>query len=141
MGFPYVESAQASLDYTVTHANFLSYELRLQAVIDVLKAQMELAELLTIAFPDKKFEIKFFIEGYLYPNLEIGYSSETWLCWKNYKQNNSGINGYGSTDLCEWYIDAMDFLSDYTVANIDQTLTDILALWEPYGYDLEFRLK
>ncbi len=139
-GFPYVEEARTALQAAVTRANFLPYEQRIQAVIDVLKAQMELAELVTIAFPDKKFEIKFFVEGYAYPALGLGYSSETWLCWKNYKENDSGINGYGSTDLCGWYIDADDFLSDYTIENLDQILTDILALWKEYEYPLEFRV-
>ena len=137
-GSIYIDDVKSSLEHALIHGNFLPYEQRIRAVIDVLKMQMEVAQLVDIAFPGKKVEIKFFIEGYEYPALEIGYYSETRLCWKNYKPNKSGINGYGSTDLCEWYITTGDFLKNWELNNQEQIVTDILALWKPYGYELKF---
>ena len=132
----YIQGVNMTLMDAVTTADHLPYEDRIQAVIDVLEAEMKIAELATKAFPGKKFEIKFFSSGYKYPNLELGYFSTTYLSWRNFTPNGNVSSGYDSTDLCEWYIDSEDFLSTVYDAEI---IADILAAWEAkHGYELRF---
>ena len=131
----YIDGVNMTLMEAVVKADHIPYEDRIQAVIDVLKAEMKIAEMITKALPGKKCEIKFFEEGYSYPWLELGYFSSTQLSWRNFTPNQSGLSGYDSTDLCEWFIDAEGFLNSTSFKSIQQ---DILAAWQEYGYELYF---
>lgn len=131
----YIQGVNMTLMEAVVKAEHIPYEDRIQAVIDVLKAQMKIAELVTKVFPDKKFEIKFFSEGYEIPIFGIGYFSDTQLSWRNFTPNQSGMSGYDSTDLCDWYIDNEGFLNS---VSCEEYVRDIVVAWQEYDYELRF---
>lgn len=135
----YSSAKKSSIGYIVNYGNMLPYEDRVQAVVDVLDFEMEIAKFTETLFPGKKFMISYYMSGYEYAHIQVGYNSTCYLPFRNYKENNSGINGYGSTDLCDWYM-YEGYGDPWLHSNLptdqsDKLYDDILAACD---YDLTF---
>ena len=137
----YSKEKQSSISYIINYGNMLPYEDRIQAAVDVLDYEMNLAQMLEDIFPGKKFAIYFYDWGYKYPSIKVGFVSFTYLPVLNYKENNSGINGYGSTDLCDLYMDERELFADgwlhegWFSDKADEIYDDIIAACD---YELYF---
>ena len=141
MSMLYSNERGYSISYLINYGNMLPYEDRIQAAVDVLDFEMELAELLEDLFPGKKFAIYFNKYGYRYPTIKVDYYNIKYLPVLNYKKNNSGVNGYGSTDLCGVYMDEYKLFAEgwlhsgWYSAEADKLYDDIKAACD---YDLTF---
>lgn len=123
------EEVDCSLGYALVYADFLPYETRIQAVVDVLNYQKAIVEIAEKAFPGQKFEVKFYTWGYEYPNIQVGFNSETMMCWRNWESTSGGVPGYAGTYLTEWNIYTFDMLDVGTYDQQEQILADIRKAW------------
>ena len=108
-----IDELDCTLDYALIYGDFLPYDDRIQAVVDVLNFQLEIIRIAEAAFPGMKFDVKFFVWGYEYPYIEVGYWSITKWHWTNWEDDPTNDSvGYTGTRLAEWTIhvsEAMDF--------------------------------
>ena len=123
----YCKDLSHSLDYCIFYGDFLTYEQRIQTAVDILNYQAEIVRVCEEAFPDKKFEVKFYTWGYEYPNIKVGFNSTSKLIWRNWKRNNSGLTGSLSTDKVEFTVFPIDFMSYYS-SNYQK--------WQSIWYDI-----
>lgn len=133
----YCDDLNHSLDYSIFYGDFLAYEDRIQAAADIINYQAEIVEICQEAFPNQKFELKFYTWGYEYPNIKVGFNSTSKLIWRNWKYNNSGLSGSLGTDLVEMTIFPIDFMSYYR-SNYDKwesMWADICELCPQYNID------
>lgn len=111
----YVNDMKAKVPYMVMYGDALPYENRIQAVVDLLNFEMEIAKLAEDAFPGLKCRLYYFYYAYEWPTIKEGYWQNVYLPFYNYRPNNSGKNGYVSTDLCDWYMTEKWFFEGATV--------------------------
>lgn len=130
------EEVQASLGYALVYADFLPYEDRIQAVVDVLNYQKEIVEIAEAAFPGQKFEVKFYTWGYEYPNIKVGFNSETQMCWRNWERipNTSSV-GYAATQVVDWKVYSFDALYYGTYDQKTKIKNDIRKAWTFCDFD------
>ena len=137
----YSKERKYSISYLIKYGNMLPYEDRIQAAVDVLDFEMELAQLLEDVFPGKKYAIYFYDWGSEYPSIKVGFNSTKYLPVLNYKKNNSGVQGYGSTDRCSVYMDERKLFADgwlhegWFSEDADKIYDDIIAACD---YELYF---
>lgn len=130
-GHPWSFSGMLVFDY-------YTFEERVQAFADLLTYEMEVARTIEAIFPDKKFSLCFFEDGYKYPGVQVGYISHEYLKFYNYKSNDSGASGYASTSLCDWYMREVDgFLTPGMPTETEEEL--YRAVIEKTGYTLYFQ--
>lgn len=123
----YCNDLNHSLDYSIFYGDFLAYEDRIQAAVDILNYQAEIVRVCEEAFPDKKLEVKFYTWGYEYPNIKVGFNSTSKLIWRNWRYNNSGLGGSLATDKVEFTVFPIDFMSYYS-SNYQK--------WQSFWYDI-----
>jgi hypothetical protein len=127
----YLKEYKRSLNSILFYVDF-SYEDRKQAFLDVLDFEMKIAKVVEEAFPGKKASIYFYESGYKYPNLGVGFHSETYLPFKNWNSNG----------ICDWYMhESMDaFLSCSQTSSKHEPcgLHDDVRAERPQ-YDLKFK--
>jgi hypothetical protein len=129
----FFDEIDCSLDFALIYADFLPYEQRIQAVVDVFTYQQEIVKIAEDAFPGQKFEVKFYTWGYEYPSIQVGFNSETMMCWRNWESDPySSSFGYSSTYLIDWQIYTFDGLDCGTYDQQQKVLKDIRKAW-PYN--------
>ena len=121
-----IKELDCVLDYALVYGDFLPYEARIQAVVDVLNFQLEIIRIAEAAFPGMKFDVKFFVWGYEYPYIEVGYWSTTkwhWTNWEDDPTNDS--TGYAGTRLADWTIHVAEGLDFGSYTKQEEILEDI----------------
>lgn len=133
----YCDDLNHSLDYSIFYGDFLAYNDRIQAAADIINYQAEIVKVCEEAFPNKKFELKFYTWGYEYPNIKVGFNSTSKLIWRNWRYNNSGLSGSLGTDLVDMTIYPIDFMSYYSsnYSKWQSMWADICKLCTGYNID------
>lgn len=100
----WIDELDRGLGRLTIDADFLPYEDRIQAVVDVLDFQKSIIDVAEAAFPGKKIEVLFYSGGYEYASIKVGWVSESIFVWRNYAPYGDFIGDYSSTYLCDWYV-------------------------------------